>query len=121
MKLDGWSSVQDDHVLVCLAGDLDMAVRDELAVALVDAVDQGFPVVVVDLSRVTLLAAAAVHALEHAAELLSRRRGVLHLVCPAANPGVLRVLRILDLDRLWPVHPDITTAVQRLHSAVKRP
>jgi anti-sigma B factor antagonist len=52
----------DDRLVVVLAGECDLSVRDALTEALTDAVDRA-PVVVVDLAAVTFLDSSGVHAL----------------------------------------------------------
>jgi anti-anti-sigma factor len=98
------------YVLVEVAGAVDMLSRSELADVLTQAVDSGQPAVIVDLSAVTLLAAAGFGCLRGAADLLAGRDGHLHVVCPAGGPAA-RVLRILDPDGGWPVYPDVPAAV----------
>src|SRR5919206_3795362 len=94
----------DGYVLVEVAGVVDMLSAPGLPDILGRAVDRGQPAVIVDLSAVTLLAAAGFGSLWGAADLLADRDGHLHLVCPAGRPAA-RVLRILDPDGGWPVHP----------------
>jgi anti-anti-sigma factor len=103
----------DGYVLVEVAGVVDVLSAPELTGILGRAADSGRPAVIVDLSAVTLLAAAGVGSLWGAAELLADRDGQLHLVCPAGRPAA-RVLRILELDGGWPVHPDVPAAVAAL-------
>jgi anti-anti-sigma factor len=99
-----------EYVLVEVAGAVDIASRSDLTGVLTRAVDAGAPALVVDLSRVTLLAAAGFHCLERAADLLAERGGCLHLACPATSRAA-RVLRLLDPHGAWPMHVDVRTAV----------
>jgi anti-anti-sigma factor len=100
----------DRYVLVEVAGDIDILSRHELAEVLTGAADGGAPVVIVDLSAVTLLSAAGIHCLQHAGDRLARRRGRLHVVCPAGSlPD--RILRLFDPKCRWPRYTDATAAV----------
>jgi anti-anti-sigma regulatory factor len=97
------------YALVEAAGALDIATSSRLTDVLSGAA-RGSPVLIVDLSRVTLLAAAGFHCLERTATLMAGRGGSLHLACADGSPAA-RVLRLLDEGNRWPVHPDVPTAV----------
>jgi anti-anti-sigma factor len=98
------------YVLVEAVGAIDLATQHELNAALIRAIESGVPDVIVDLNSVTLLSAAALHCLEHAAAALSRRDGRLHLVCPPYSTSA-RLLRILDPDHHLPRYVDVPTAI----------
>jgi anti-anti-sigma regulatory factor len=115
-RLDGSPRARrGEYVVVEVAGVADIASRDALTAVLNRAVRCGAPAVVVDLSRVTLLAAAGLHCLERAAELLAGHGGRLHLVCPANAPAA-RALRILDPDDAWSLHADVAAAAATISS-----
>jgi anti-anti-sigma regulatory factor len=99
-----------EYALVGVTGVVDIASRGALTEVLTDAVACDAPALVVDLSRVILLAAAGFHSLDQAAQLLAERGGRLHLACPTGSSAA-RVLRLLDPDGAWPVHVDVHTAV----------
>jgi hypothetical protein len=94
---------------VVLVGAVDIAARQELTDVLCRAVDSGAPVVIVDVSGVTLLA-AGFNCLRQAADLPAARSGCRHLVCSAGSPAP-RVLRLFDPGGSWPVHAELPTAV----------
>ena len=98
------------YVLVEVVGAIDISFRPELADVLTEAVDSGPPTLIVDLSAVTLLAAAGLGCLQEAAALLAARDGRLHLVCPPGSPAA-RVLRLLDPHDGWPRHRNVSAAV----------
>jgi anti-anti-sigma regulatory factor len=100
----------DGVVLVEVVGAVDIAARQELTDVLWRAMDSGAPVVIVDLSGVTLLAAAGFNCLRQAADLPAARSGCLHLVCSAGSPAA-RVLRLFDPGGSWPVHAEVPIAV----------
>jgi anti-anti-sigma regulatory factor len=96
--------------LVEVVGVVDIAARQELTDVLWRAMDSGAPVVIVDLSGVTLLAAAGFNCLRQAADLPGARNGCRHLVCSAGSPAA-RVLRLFDPGGSWPVHAAVPIAV----------
>ena len=103
-------TADDRCALVEVTGVVDIASGPELTAVLTRAVDGGPSAVIVDLSAVTLLAAAGIGWLEDAHALLTGRGGGLHLIAPAGSPAA-RALRLLDLYGCWPVHPDAPSAV----------
>jgi anti-anti-sigma factor len=98
------------YVVVEAVGSVDLANRHELDAVLVEAVDSGVPHVVVDLTAVTLLSAAAYHCLERALVALSRRGGRLHVVC-AADGVAARVLRVVEPHPRWSSHVELAAAL----------
>jgi anti-anti-sigma regulatory factor len=100
----------DGVVLVEVVGAVDIAARQELTDVLWRAMDSGAPVVIVDVSGVTLLAAAGFNCLRQAADLPAARNGCRHLVCSAGSPAA-RVLRLFDPGGSWPTHAEVPTAV----------
>jgi anti-anti-sigma factor len=100
----------DGFVLVEVVGAVDIAVRQELTDVLGGAADSGSPAVIVDLTAVTLLAAAGLNCLQQTANLLAGRGRRLHLVCAADDPAA-RALRLLDPGGGRPLHVDVASAV----------
>ena len=98
------------YALVEVAGAVDIATSGRVTEVLRGAAARGTPALIVDLSRVTLFAAAGFHCLEETATLLAGRDGSLHLACAEHSPAA-RVLRLLDEYGRWTVHPDVPTAV----------
>jgi anti-anti-sigma factor len=91
------ASVEAGRVVVALAGDCDLAVRQELTAVLLDAV-RSADVVVVDLAEVEFMDSSGVHALveaHHAAVAGDRRLYVQHAVGVAAQ--VLAVTGVGEL------------------------
>jgi hypothetical protein len=95
--------------VVEVVGVVDIAARQELTDVLWRAMDHGAPVVIVDVSGVTLLA-AGFNCLRQAADLPAARNGGRHLVCSVGSP-VARVLRLSAPGGSWPVHAELPTAV----------
>lgn len=61
------------------------------------------PRVILDLTHVTFMDAGAVGAIVHCSRILAARHADLSLVCPAGR--TLRLMRLLGLDRVWPIYP----------------
>ena len=85
------SSDEPGRIRVTLAGDCDLAVRDELSATLLAAVNRS-PVVIVDLAGVEFLDSSGVHGLVLAHQAARARGGRLYLENPT---GV--VAAVLDL------------------------
>jgi anti-anti-sigma factor len=100
----------DGYVVVEVVGVVDILSGPRLTDVLTMAVDSGEPAVIVDLSAVTLLAAAGYESLRNAANELSDRDGHLHVVCPSTSPAA-RVLQILGHGCGWLRHSDVPAAV----------
>jgi anti-sigma B factor antagonist len=90
------------HVRVVLRGELDLDAVALLADELAAAEGLGRPLIVVDLDAVTLLTAAAMHALLRAESRITARRGRLVLVC--RQPAIRRILHVARIDRRMTVY-----------------
>ena len=97
------------YVLVEAEGSVDIACRDELTDVLTRAVGVHTPAVIVDLSGVTLLAAAGYGCLREAAVLLASTGGCLHIVCPPGSAAA-RLVTLLGTGG-WHLHDDLPAAV----------
>jgi anti-anti-sigma factor len=100
----------DRYVLVEVAGAIDILTRHQLADVLTRAVATGRPVVIVDLSAVSLLSAAGLHCLQQATDRLAERGGSLQLVCPPNSPPD-RILRLIGPYRGQRRHTDVAAAI----------
>jgi anti-anti-sigma factor len=119
VELESWFTIGDGYAAFVVAGALDIAVRDELTAALTDAAERTESTLIVDLSRVTVLAAAGFHCLEGVADQLSRRGALLYLVCAQGRPA-RRILAILDDRQRWPLYSDVPAAVESVLAAARR-
>jgi len=119
VELESWFTTSDGYAVLVVAGALDIAVRDELTAALTDAAEQTESTLIVDLGRVTVLAAAGFHCLEGVADLLSQRGALLYLVCAQGRPA-RRILAILDDRQRWPLYSDVPAAVHCVPGAARR-
>jgi anti-anti-sigma factor len=87
-------------LLVTLGGEWDIANADRLAQVLDEGIDQGLPLVVVDLSAVTFLDVRTMSCLRQAAHRLAAQGRRLALVAPP--PAVERILDLVDGDSALP-------------------
>ena len=91
------TSAEPARAVVTLAGECDLAVREELISALLSAVQQA-PVVVVDLAGLTFLDSRGVHGLVTAHHAARQRGGALYLTNAAGT--VATVLDITGIAEL---------------------
>jgi anti-anti-sigma factor len=86
-------------LVVHIAGEIDISNAREVSSALEEAVPNGTPAIVVDLSQVTYLDSAGVKLLMHLADRLRLRRRELRLVVPDDAP-IRAVLELTGLLRM---------------------
>ena len=103
----------EGFVLVRLAGEIDMSHRAEVQKAFDDVLDAGPAAVLVDLCELRFLAVAGVDRIDAAVGELRKRGCAVRVVCPDRG-AVWRIVRLLGLDRQWPVHHDVRQAVASL-------
>jgi anti-anti-sigma factor len=105
----------EDHVLVRLAGEIDMSHRAAVQEAFRYAFAADGAAVVVDLCDVRFLSVAGADWVDAAVGELRGRGRAVHVVCADRGP-VWRIVCLLGLDRRWPVHHDVTRVVALLGS-----
>lgn len=104
------------HVCVAhLDGELDMATAPFLADYLRSETAMCPADLVLDLSRVTLLAAAGLALIIRALHNESGIQGRLHLTGVTGNRPVERVLRLTGLTSVLDVHDDLSSLLDALH------
>jgi anti-anti-sigma factor len=106
------SGLSGGRCLVALAGELDLAQRDELATSLALAAI-AYDEVIVDLSELTFIDATGIGTLVAASEALHRNGGTMRLVAP--RPNLERVFAIVRLSSIIPIEqpvlpPEIQTS-----------
>jgi len=94
------------HVVITVAGEVDLATAPELAAAL-DEVGADDGPIVVDLTEVGFLDSSGLNVLLQARERLGGGTSV-RLV--ATRPAILRVLAVTGLDEVFPVFPAVGEA-----------
>jgi anti-anti-sigma factor len=94
--------VAEDHVVVTLTGELDLAVQIDLIEAFRDAIaQQAEPRIVVDLSRVTYMDSTALGTLVGAVKKVEARGGGLSVV--GASDRIARLFHLMGLDTEVPL------------------
>ena len=102
------------HVLVTVAGEVDIATVPQLRERLAAPAASGRPLIV-DLDPVTFIDAAGLGVLASAARRAAARGAGLHAVC--ARHQVQRLFTITGLDRQIPLARTVTEACQNLAAA----
>jgi anti-sigma B factor antagonist len=102
------------HVLVTVAGEVDIATVDQLQEQLVTLAASGRPLIV-DLDPVTFIGAAGLGVLAGAASRAAACGASLHVVC--ARHQVRRLFAITGLDRHIPLARTVIEAGQNLVAA----
>jgi anti-anti-sigma factor len=87
--------------VVVLAGEVDLATAPQFEKALISLLIQGRDSLAVDLGRVTYLDSTGINVLMKAMKLCNERGGKLAVV--AASERAMRVMRLLNLDRVMPI------------------
>jgi anti-sigma B factor antagonist len=95
-------------VVVSVGGEIDLANKADLASALT-VTDSDLRLLVCDLTRVSFLACTGVSTLAETNSHLSQRGATLRVV--AADPVVLRVLKVTGQHDLLGVHPTLRSAL----------
>jgi anti-sigma B factor antagonist len=106
------------HVLVTVAGEVDIATVPQLQKRLAAPASSGQPLIV-DLDPVTFIDATGLGVLAGAAGRAAQRGGSLHAVC--ARHQVRRLFAIIGLDRQIPLARTVTEACQNLAAARDTP
>jgi anti-sigma B factor antagonist len=105
---------QPSHVLVTVAGEVDIATVPQLQERLAAPASSGQPLIV-NLDRVTFIDAAGLGALAGAASRAAQHDASLHVVC--TRHQVRRLFAITGLDRQIPLARTVTEARQNLPAA----
>lgn len=98
----------DGHLVVPLAGEIDLDRAPQVRRQLLDCVKRGQDVLV-DLSAVTYIDSSGIASLVEALQWARSRRSDLRLV--AVSPQALRVFELARLDKVFAIHPDLSAAL----------
>jgi anti-anti-sigma factor len=98
--------------VVTAAGEIDLTNAECLRDSLMSAFNAGAAAVVVDLTATTFLDSAGVTALVRASRRATASEAALRVAVTA--PSVLRVLNLVGIDQLVPVHPSLAEALASL-------
>ena len=95
--------------VVHLAGEVDLEHSPQIRKVLLGAVQNGC-YVLVDMAEVNYIDSSGIACLIEALQ-EARKKGA-NLALIAVNPQALRVLELARLDTVFPIHADLTSAVQ---------
>lgn len=98
----------DGTTLVVLPGEIDFSNAARCGEELTAALADGAGIVIADLSATGFCSSAGVRMLLRAYQEAAGRQAELRLV--VTSRAVLRVLEIMDLDRMIPIYPDVRAA-----------
>ena len=104
-------SPEPGYVVVCVAGEIDIATAAQFREELASVICGGARRVVVDLARVTFLASAGVAVLTGMHRVLAGQSGSLAVAAP--SPAVGQVLSLVGLDQLIPVTGSVADVAAR--------
>ena len=104
---------------ISLAGELDRSNENEARLAVDRAVGCGATTLIVDLSGLTFMDSSGVNMLLRAYHSLMRRHGRLILV--ASSGPVRRILEVVRLSPLVPIHPTMQQALSDADPAAHSP
>ncbi|MET1071014.1 MAG: STAS domain-containing protein [Umezawaea sp.] len=103
------STSRDVPTVLRMTGEIDMSNSDALREQVVEALDEGTPALVLDMSEVTFFASSGIAALAHAREYGKQLGGrPVHVV---ASRSVRRSLEATAMDQLLPLHPTLEDAL----------
>ena len=101
----------EHHAVVIVTGDLDAATAPRLHSELAQLSEDGVDRIVLDLRRMTFVDSFGLGVIVNAKKRLSQQGNSLCLVAGADQRTLRRVLEITGLERILPVHPSVTEAV----------
>jgi anti-anti-sigma factor len=104
--------------IVELVGEHDLAQLDRVRDALETAQTQR-PDVVVDLSRCEFFDSSVISALLHAQDEIGAAGGRLALIIPDASPHLSRIVNVMQLGELLPLHGSLEAALAALEHATR--
>ena len=100
------SRSQGDHVILALAGEIDLYTAPRLQSELTSALSAGKPVlIVVDMSAVEFCDSTGMNVLLAAHRLASEKGGSLTLAAP--RPPVRKILEVTGLQSVFTIHDDL--------------
>ena len=103
-----------DTLVVRVAGEVDMSREDEVRGELRRAVDQDPSGIVVDLTECEFIDSSGVRALLLSREAQRSGEDSERLAVAASSDQVLRILSVMGLDKVIPIHPSVEEAAAAL-------
>jgi anti-sigma B factor antagonist len=104
----------DGVYLVRVAGEVDMSHEEELRAELRRAVDAHAEGIVVDLTECEFIDSTGVRALLLSREAQESEKGPDSIAVAASSEQILRILSVMGIDRVIPIHPSVDEAAAAL-------
>lgn len=104
----GKRALDADTSVVDVGGDLDLATAPQLKWMLVDALDEGYSQLVLDLTRTTFMDSTALGVLVGVTRSLGAG-GTLAIVC--ASPTLARIFELSGMDGVFAIYPTLDDAL----------
>jgi len=98
----------DSHVVVTVAGEIDVYTAPKLREKLIELVSEGTYDVVVDLEKVDFLDSTGLGVLVGALKRVKAHDGSLALVC--TQDKILKIFKITGLTKVFPIHSSVDEA-----------
>lgn len=108
MELEISSTRDKDACIVRVGGEVDVYTSPQLKAALITAVGDGCPVIIVDLDKVGFIDSSGLGVLVGALRRAREAGGDLRIV--SARDTVVKIFRITGLDRVFPIYPTLDEA-----------
>lgn len=102
------SRSQEDVAVVAVGGEIDLYTAPQLRNELVDALEDGARLLVIDMSRAEFCDSTGISVLLSAMKRSRGKGGDLELVAP--KPAVMKVLEVTGLTEVFTIHPDLDTS-----------
>lgn len=104
------SRPEKDACIVTVRGEVDLYSSPSLKTSLIEVDGVGWPLVIVDLSGVSFIDSAGLGVLVGALRRAREDGGELALVCD--SEGILKILRLTGLDRVFPLAATVDKALE---------
>jgi anti-anti-sigma factor len=104
----------DDVCVVRVVGEVDMSHEEDLRAELRRAVDSEAPGIVVDLTECEFIDSSGVRALLLSREAQDGGEDADSFALAASSDQILRILSVMGLDKVIPIHPTVEEAAAAL-------
>jgi anti-anti-sigma factor len=100
--------------VVCVRGEVDMSHEEELRAELRRAVASDADAIVVDLTECEFIDSTGVRTLLLSREAQESQKGPDRLAVAASSEQILRILSVMGIDRVIPIHPTVDEAAAEI-------
>jgi anti-anti-sigma factor len=113
VSLRGTREVKDNYQLFRLTGLLDAFSEAAFRKVIAKCVDDSVKNVILDLSQIDLMDSSGLGAIVQVSKKVTSSEGVLQIV---TNARVTQTLKLVKLDKVFSLHPDLASAVEAFKS-----